>query len=129
MYCEPDCCENQDEPINPDDKVNQDPDQGSLCDLDCRNNIWYQPDVIGYDCKCLLDNLTYDQITEVLQKNPNAAADLKKITSHPTLLMMANKATLVMSEIDDNRVVANRLNRGACMSFYTVFRGNMNGGF
>ena len=96
----------------------------SLCDGDCSNNIWF---VSG---RCKLDNLTYDQVYFVLQRNPNAKNDLLRVTTDPNLIDLANHSSLIQDPIEMDlspyRVINNPKNT---LPFYTLFKGNMNGNF
>ena len=97
---------------------------GTLCDGDCADNIWF---VNG---KCLLDNLTYDQVYFVLQRNPNAKKDLLRVTTDRNLLELARQSRLIMDTIQDDMSPYRVINNPArTLPFYTLFRGNLNGSF
>lgn len=94
----------------------------SLCTGDIANNIWYQ------NGKCLLDNLRYEQVEFVLQRNPNAKPDLLRVTDDPTLLQIARESSLVISDIQDNLTPYRVINNPKqTLPFYYVFRGNIDG--
>ncbi len=103
------------DPCNPDKKK-------SLCDGDCSNNMWF---VKG---QCRLDQLLYDQVYFILQKNPNAKHDLLKITTDEKLRWMANTTRLVQSTIQEDIRPYNVINNPRnTLPFYTLFRGNVGG--
>ena len=96
----------------------------SLCDGDCKNNIWY---VNG---KCKLDQLTYDQVYYVLQHNRSAKKDLLRVTTDPALLQLAERSRLTTDEIEDNRTPYKLVNNPArTLPFYTLYNGNLNRNF
>jgi hypothetical protein len=96
----------------------------SLCTGDCRNNIWY------VDGKCKLDELTYDQVYFILQRNPNAKNDLLRITNCENLLRLARNSHLISDDIEDNLTPYRMINNPArTLPYYTLFRGDLNGNF
>jgi hypothetical protein len=105
-----------------DQDVNPNKNCCTTCSGDKSNNIWF---VNG---KCELDSLTYEQVWTVLMRNPDAKRDLQRITSDPVLLTLAANTRLIEPEQDDDQRFAKRVNGGAS-PFYTLFRGNMGGGF
>jgi len=105
------------DPCNP-DRV------GTLCTGDCTNNIWF------VNKKCKLDQLTYDQVYFILQRNPNAKADLLRVTNDPHLLELARNSQLIADQFQDNMTPYRVINNPArTLPFYTLFKGNLNGNF
>lgn len=97
---------------------------GTLCDGDCDKNIWY---VNG---KCKLDELTFDQVYFVLQRNPNAKSDLLRVTTNPELIQLATYSRLIKDQIEDDRTPYRVINNPAqTLPFYTLFKGNLNRNF
>lgn len=84
----------------------------TLCDGDCSNNIWF------VDGKCKLDQLSYEQVYFVLQRNPRAKADLLRATTDPNLIMLANSSKLITDEIEDNQVAYRLVNKNT-LPMYT----------
>jgi len=98
----------------------------TLCTGDKTDNIFFVPRAPGYPGRCILDEMTYEQVYEVLRRVPKAKADLIRITSDPTLLQLAQTTQLVQCpQIEADRV-QRRLNRNT-LPFYTLFRGNIGG--
>jgi hypothetical protein len=91
----------------------------TVCTGDKTDNVWY---VNG---KCKLDELTYEQVWIVLLRNPNAKADLQRITSDPTLLQLAANTSLIQDEIESDQQAAKRIN-GPAPYFYAI-KGNIAG--
>jgi hypothetical protein len=109
--------------MNMDDNCNPDASK-SLCDGDCSNNMWF---IQG---KCRLDQLTYDQVTFILQRNPHAKNDLLRVTTDECLRRMALEIPLVQSQIQQDQRPYNVINNPKnTLPFYKLFRGNLNGGF
>lgn len=105
--------------IEPNDPCKK-PGCPSLCTGDKNNNLWWQ-------CgKCQLDLLTYDQVEFILQRNPNAKADLIRITNDPNLLLMAQEIKLLADDIEDNLVPYRMINNPKqTLPFYTLYGGNI----
>jgi hypothetical protein len=98
----------------------------TLCTGDKADNIWFVPRAPGYPGRCILDELTYEEVYEVLRRVPRAKADLIRITNDPTLLQLAQTTQLARSPQDEADMVQKRLNRNT-LPFYTLFRGNVGG--
>lgn len=122
----PDCRRDPDKEYNPDDAVNPNPNQCTLCTGDTSNNMFFVPRAPGYPWRCVLDEMTYDQVSYVLERIPGAKEDLIRITDDPILLKMARDSELIESPIDDNERVRKRLNSNS-LPMYTVLRGNIDG--
>lgn len=109
------------------DPVNPDPSSGSVCTGDCTNNMFWRPGAEGFPGQCILDEMTFGQVYAVLQRHPQAAAHLRRITNDVTLLTMASNVPLIESEIVSNEVATRRLNANTTTKYYTLFRGNIDG--
>lgn len=113
--------------INPDDDVN--PGRGcTVCTGDVTNNVWFVARAPGFAGRCILDELTFDQVAHVLSKNPRAKADLLRITTDPRLVRLANEAKLVETDQTADERFARKLNSDI-LPHYTVTRGKLNGDF
>jgi hypothetical protein len=108
------------EPVNPR------PNCCSVCTGDTSCNIWFEPGPPGFPGKCKLDLLTYDQVYAVLQRVPQAKADLMRITNDPCLLALARETSLIEPQADDDQRAADRINANP-LPYYTFFRGNIYG--
>lgn len=112
--------------VNLQNKVNPSKNTCTVCTGDTSNNIWFVPNAPGYPGRCILDELTYDDVYTVLQRNPNASRDLQRVTSQPTLLRLAREVKLVQDPIEDNQAAADRINANT-LPYYTVMHGNQDG--
>lgn len=92
-------------------------DKNSKCNGDQTNNVWVEDGV------CLLDNLTDTQVVYILERDEVARADLKKVTTDPHLLNLANTVPrLPTGEFAD--LLQSEQNRNKdTIPFYSVFRG------
>ena len=92
----------------------------SLCDGDCSKNIWF---VNG---KCKLDQLTYDQVYYILQRNRSAKKDLLRVTTNPALVFLANQSALIMDPIEEDLRPSNLINNPKkTLPYYTLFKGRL----
>ena len=99
---------------------NPDRQKTTLCTGNCENNIWFQ------NGKCRLDELTYDQVYFILQKNPSAKRDLYAVTVDPNLVTLANGTDLVEDVKEDELRAARIINNPKfTLPFYTLFKGNI----
>lgn len=96
------------------------------CTGDTKCNIWFQLRAPGYPGRCILDELTYDQVYEVLRRNPNAARDLMRITTDPKLLSLAREVKLTESPQDDDARAEKLIDKNT-LPYYTVMKGNTGG--
>ncbi len=99
----------------------------TMCTGDTKCNIWFTLRAPGFPGRCILDELTYDEVYDVLRRNPKAAEDLMRITNNPKLLALAREVKLSQTDQEDAEQAAKRLNANT-LPFYTVMRGNMGGG-
>jgi hypothetical protein len=93
---------------------------------DVKDNIWFQPQAPGAIGRCILDEMTYEQVYLVLERYPLAKRDMYRITTNPHLIRLANTVQLMVNEHEDNQIVVDRFNRGT-LPYYTLFRGNTDG--
>jgi len=92
----------------------------TLCDLYTGGpNEWIESGV------CMLDNLRKDQVIYIIERNPKARDDLKKVTSCQELIDLVDQVTLLPDERQDD-AQQSAFNRADCLPQYTVFRGNNN---
>ena len=95
----------------------------TLCDRNTENNYWFE------EGKCMLDDLyplRKDQLVYIIERTPQARADLPKITSCPELLQLLELVPLLSLVTEDNQV-PNLLNNGENpYPFYELYRGNCN---
>lgn len=96
------------------------------CTGDTRCNVWFTLRAPGFPGRCILDELTYEDVYAVLRRNPKAADDLMRITNDPKLLSLAREVKLAQTEQEDAEQAAKRLNANS-LPFYTVMRGNEDG--
>ena len=69
--------------------------------------------------------MTYQQVWDVLTRNPRAKADLIRITDDECLLFLANRSKLKVDEKEENQRLMKKMNRA--IPYYTFFRGNVDG--
>lgn len=105
----------------PDETINKNWNCCTLCQGDKSCNIFF------VDGKCKLDELTWEQLYIILRKVPQAKADLLRITSDPQLQRLARETRLESDEIEDDKAMADRINKTNTIPFYTQFRGNIFG--
>jgi hypothetical protein len=120
---DPCCCQYAE--IDPCALVNPNPACGSMCNLDTHDNCWYVCEQVGYLSQCRLDQMTYGEVIEVLERYPFAARDLMRITSDPALLELARTVHLRAPQQEDDAVAENLINKTNTLPFYTIFRGNL----
>lgn len=120
------CRRDPNEEYGPNTRVNPDATKCTLCTGDKTNNIFYVPRAAGYPWRCVLDELTYEQVASVIQRVPGAKEDLMRITDDPILLAMARDLELVESPIEENERMRKRLHANS-LPMYTVLKGNIDG--
>jgi hypothetical protein len=106
--------------------VNPHKNECTVCTGDTRDNVWFQPKAPGYPGRCILDEITYDDVYEVLLKFPTAAADLARITDVRDLQTLARTVKVEMDPLDDDRIFAKRLNANT-LPMYNIMYGNFDG--
>lgn len=92
----------------------------TLCDADTTNNEWFTGGV------CLLDQMTPSQVTFVLQKNPKAREDLKRVTTCTELHELVDSVPLLDTKEEEDKLQSSMNNNANSLPFYTLFRGNLN---
>lgn len=120
------CRRDPNDQYDPGLRVNPDPNNCTLCTGNTSNNIFYVPRAPGYPWRCVLDELTYEQVSLVLQRVPGAKEDLMRITDDPILLALARDSRLVGSDLDESEQVRKRLHENS-LPMYTVLKGNFDG--
>ena len=97
----------------------------TYCDRDRVNNCWVEGavDENGEGGICLLDTMTEEQVVFVLQRDEQARADLRRVTSDEYLKGLADTVPrLPTGEHEDH--LQGELNRNAdSLPFYNQFRG------
>lgn len=109
------------------DDVNPEKGKCTVCDGDRTDNIWFEPGPPGFPGRCILDELTFEQVYYVLQRVPQAKPDLLRITSDPVLIQLANDSRLITDEIESGQKATDLINRQGTLPFYTLMRGNLDG--
>lgn len=105
------------------EKVNPFPNTCTLCNLNVECNIFYEDYPSGG--RCILDEMTFEQVITILSRNPHAKEHMLKITSDPCLIKLANQISLVTPLQEQNLSLMRRLNES--IPFYTLYKGNING--
>ena len=111
----------------PEDRVNPNHNCCTVCNKDTSNNIFFVPRAPGYPGRCILDEMTFEDVHRALTTIPKAKEDLLRITDDPELRDMAMESKLVQSDADDNKVATDLINKRGTLPFYTVLRGNTDG--
>ena len=124
--CLPPYHRDPDQEYDPDASVNPNPNCCTLCTGDTTNNVFFVPRAPGYPGKCMLDEMTFEQVSLTIQRVPGAKEDLMRITDDPLLLAMARNSQLVVDPIDEDEQMRKRLHRNS-LPYYTVFAGNTDG--
>jgi hypothetical protein len=106
------------------EKVNPAPNDCTLCNLNKSCNMFFLPQP-GYPGRCILDEMTFEQVYWILSHNPSAKCHMLRITSDPCLVKMANATGLVIPIPEQNAELERRLNDS--IPFYTLFKGNLFG--
>jgi len=116
--------------FNNSDEVNPYPGT-TVCNGQTQGNIFWRRGAPGYPGQCILDQMDFEQLISVLQRVPNAAEHLRRITNDPKLLQLANEVPLISPESDELQKSAKLINHGIpganTLPYYTVIRGNSGG--
>lgn len=104
---------------DPNDTVECEGPQPTLCDGDTTNNEWVDGGI------CMLDNMSLDQVVYSLQRNPKARDDLRRVTTCQELHDLIDQVPLLSAKSEEEQVQS-ALNTGDCLPQYTIFRGNTN---
>lgn len=97
----------------------------TFCDRDRKNNVWIEGvvDENGNGGICMLDTMSRAQVISVIECDPVARADLKRVTSDPCLLELAEQVQPLPTE-EPGDVLQKEMGRQAdSIPFYSVFRG------
>lgn len=108
----------------PQDKLNPYAPNCTLCNLNTECNIFYEIKADG-NGRCILDEMTFEQLICILQRNPKAKKHLLQITNDSCLLAMANRTGLIVPVSEQNIILQRRINNN--IPYYTLFRGNTGG--
>jgi hypothetical protein len=120
------CRNDPNKEYGPEDPVNPDPAHCTLATGDTTNNIFFVPRAPGYPPRCVLDELTYEQVAIILQRVPCAKADLMRITDDQILLEMARDSRLIESPLDEDERMRKKMHENT-LPIYTVLNGNFDG--
>lgn len=94
----------------------------TLCDLDRRNNVWVEgADSNGNNGVCLLDTIEEHQLVYVLQRDPVARTDLKRVTSNAYLQNLADTLPMLPTDVESDKI-QKEVNQGTLV-LYNVFHG------
>jgi len=97
----------------------------TFCDGDRIHNVWIEggdPET-GEGGACLLDTMDRDEIIYVLQRDERSRADLRRVTTNPELLAMADEIPrLPTAECGDQLQSSTNQNSNS-IPFYSIFRG------
>lgn len=91
----------------------------TLCDGDRTNNRWVENGV------CLLDNLDASQIVFIIERDEDARADLKRVTTCEEILCLANTVPRLPTYREEDKLQSAFNNTPNSLPFYTLFRGNL----
>lgn len=96
----------------------------TYCDGDRANNVWVEgADAEGNGGVCLLDTMTQAQLVYVLQRDPKAREDLRRVTTDATLLELADTVPSLPTAEEGDQVQRQVNNHAASIPFYSVFQG------
>ena len=98
---------------------------GTKCNLDTRDNVWFErgdPGAIGI---CLLDTLDDSQVIYCVERDDRARDDLFRVTSDPRLLEIARTIPKLptVELADEEQTDINRPKTAASIPFYAIFQG------
>jgi hypothetical protein len=94
----------------------------TLCDLDRKNNVWVEgADAEGNNGICLLDTIEEGQLIEVLQRDPLARTDLKRVTSNVYLQNLVDTLPMLPTDYEGD-TLQHEQNQGT-LTLYNVFHG------
>ena len=97
----------------------------TFCDRDRKNNVWVEGvvDENGVGGICLLDNLDRGQVISILECDEVARADLKRVTSDPCLLELADTIQRLPTEEEGDKLQRELGRQADSIPFYSIFRG------
>lgn len=101
------------------------PQPKTFCDRDRKNNVWVEGvvDENGNGGICMLDTMTRAQVISVLECDEVARADLKRVTSDPCLLELANTIPRLSTEEPVDTLQKELGRQADSIPFYTIFQG------
>jgi len=127
QHSDPGCgCESEVSTFDLSNAVNPDKNCCTVCTGDTTCNMFFQDRAAGFPGRCILDEMTYEQVQCILIRNPRAKYDLLRITDDPILLAMARDSKLLESPQADGERAAKKLNANS-IPYYTLFKGNTDG--
>ena len=98
----------------------------TLCNRDRKNNVWVEgADENGEGGICLLDTIDQSQLVYVLQRDPKAREDLRRVTDDVSLINLADTVPELpkTNEGDDLQKEVNANDKAGSIPFYSIFRG------
>ncbi len=100
--------------------------QRTFCDRDRKNNVWVEgvQDEDGNGGICMLDTMSRAQVISVIECDPVARADLKRVTSDPCLLELAETVKSLPTEEPGDTLQRELGRQAESIPFYAWFRGN-----
>ena len=110
---------------DPDSPVNPDPAHFTVCTGDRVDNMFFVERAPGLPGRAILDEMTYDQVHNVLLTIRGAKEALLRITDDPTLIAMANETKLLVGQVDEGDRTQHKFMQGT-LPYYTM-RGNWDG--
>jgi hypothetical protein len=107
------------------------PKKPTRCDryVQGSKNVWVErgdsPNDITAPGVCMLDTMYDDQIIYVLERDQQARADLKTVTSDPHLLELADTVPELpkVEQNDMEQALLNQPHNSGSIPFYAIFRG------
>ncbi len=95
----------------------------TFCNGDRKDNVWVEgvTDVNGNGGICMLDSLTEQEIIGIIEVDDRARADLKRVTTDPTLLHLANTIPRLPTT-EEGDILQKQTNQNS-IPFYSIFRG------
>lgn len=96
----------------------------TYCDGDRANNVWIEgADEDGNGGVCLLDSITDTQLVYVLQRDPKAREDLKRVTTDARLRELADAVPMLSTTEPGDKIQTQVNHNAASIPFYSVFQG------
>lgn len=96
----------------------------TFCDADRKNNVWVEgADAEGVGGICLIDTMTKSQIVYVLQRDEQARADLKRVTTNVDLQELADTVARLDPEPEGDKLQTEINRNSESLILYTHFRG------
>ena len=92
-------------------------------------NVWVErgdsPNDVNAPGVCMLDTMSECQVIYVLERDPQARADLQTVTSDPRLLELAATVPSLptVEQTDVEQALLNQPNNSGSIPLYSIFRG------